>query len=49
LERVKAVQRNASAAAEAGSYRPELIADVREQVQKKFGVSLENEVVVWNA
>jgi len=27
LERVKAVQRNASAAAEAGSYRPELIAD----------------------
>jgi UDP-N-acetylmuramate dehydrogenase len=26
-----------------------LIADVREQVQKKFGVSLENEVVVWNA
>jgi len=27
LERVKAIQRNASAAAEAGSYRPELIAD----------------------
>ncbi len=27
MERVKAVQRNASAAAEAGSYRPELIAD----------------------
>src|SRR5467141_1841618 len=26
-----------------------LIADVREQVQKKFGVSLESEVVVWNA
>ncbi len=26
-----------------------LIADVREQVQKSFGVSLENEVVVWNA
>jgi len=26
-----------------------LIADVREQVQKKFGVSLQNEVVVWNA
>jgi len=26
-----------------------LIADVREQVQKKFGVSLENEVVVWTA
>jgi cell division protein FtsQ len=27
LERVKAIQRNASSAAEAGSYRPELIAD----------------------
>ena len=27
MERVKAIQRNASAAAEAGSYRPELIAD----------------------
>jgi len=27
LERVKAIQRNASAAAEADSYRPELIAD----------------------
>jgi len=27
----------------------QLIADVREQVQKKFGVSLKNEVVVWNA
>jgi UDP-N-acetylmuramate dehydrogenase len=26
-----------------------LIADVRERVQKSFGVSLENEVVVWNA
>ena len=26
-----------------------LIADVREQVQKSFSVSLENEVVVWNA
>jgi len=26
-----------------------LIADVREQVQESFGVSLENEVVVWNA
>src|SRR2546429_6631611 len=26
-----------------------LIADVRERVQKRFGVSLENEVVVWNA
>src|SRR5437016_4927017 len=26
-----------------------LIADVRERVQKTYGVSLENEVVVWNA
>jgi len=26
-----------------------LIADVRERVQKSFGVNLENEVVVWNA
>jgi UDP-N-acetylmuramate dehydrogenase len=26
-----------------------LIADVRERVQKSFGVELENEVVVWNA
>jgi UDP-N-acetylmuramate dehydrogenase len=26
-----------------------LIADVRERVQKNYGVSLENEVVVWNA
>jgi len=26
-----------------------LIAGVRERVQKIFGVSLENEVVVWNA
>ena len=26
-----------------------LIADVRERVQKAFGVELENEVVVWNA
>jgi UDP-N-acetylmuramate dehydrogenase len=26
-----------------------LIADVRERVQKSFGVALENEVVVWNA
>jgi len=26
-----------------------LIADVRERVQKTFGISLENEVVVWNA
>jgi UDP-N-acetylmuramate dehydrogenase len=26
-----------------------LIADVRERVQKNFGVELENEVVVWNA
>jgi UDP-N-acetylmuramate dehydrogenase len=26
-----------------------LIADVRERVQKAYGVSLENEVVVWNA
>src|SRR5438132_4693274 len=26
-----------------------LIADVRERVQKSFGVSLENDVVVWNA
>jgi UDP-N-acetylmuramate dehydrogenase len=25
-----------------------LIADVRERVQKAFGVELENEVVVWN-
>jgi UDP-N-acetylmuramate dehydrogenase len=27
----------------------ELIANVRERVQRNFGVSLENEVVVWNA
>ena len=26
-----------------------LIADVRERVQKAYGVGLENEVVVWNA
>jgi UDP-N-acetylmuramate dehydrogenase len=26
-----------------------LIGDVRERVQKHFGVNLENEVVVWNA
>lgn len=26
-----------------------LIADVRERVQKAYGVALENEVVVWNA
>ncbi len=26
-----------------------LVADVRERVQKSYGVSLENEVVVWNA
>jgi len=26
-----------------------LIADVRERVLKTYGVSLENEVVVWNA
>jgi len=26
-----------------------LIADVRERVQRTYGVSLENEVVVWNA
>jgi len=26
-----------------------LIADIRERVQKSYGVSLENEVVVWNA
>jgi UDP-N-acetylmuramate dehydrogenase len=26
-----------------------LIADVRERVQKTYDVSLENEVVVWNA
>jgi UDP-N-acetylmuramate dehydrogenase len=26
-----------------------LIADVRERVQQTYGVSLENEVVVWNA
>jgi UDP-N-acetylmuramate dehydrogenase len=26
-----------------------LIADVRERVQKSYGVTLENEVVVWNA
>jgi UDP-N-acetylenolpyruvoylglucosamine reductase len=26
-----------------------LIADVRERVQKTYGVELENEVVVWNA
>jgi UDP-N-acetylenolpyruvoylglucosamine reductase len=26
-----------------------LISDVRERVQKTYGVSLENEVVVWNA
>ncbi len=25
-----------------------LVADVRERVQKSYGVSLENEVVVWN-
>jgi UDP-N-acetylenolpyruvoylglucosamine reductase len=26
-----------------------LIADVRERVREAYGVSLENEVVVWNA
>jgi UDP-N-acetylenolpyruvoylglucosamine reductase len=26
-----------------------LIADVRERVQRAYGVTLENEVVVWNA
>jgi UDP-N-acetylenolpyruvoylglucosamine reductase len=26
-----------------------LIADVRERVQKNYGVELENEVIVWNA
>jgi UDP-N-acetylenolpyruvoylglucosamine reductase len=26
-----------------------LIADVRERVQQEYGVTLENEVVVWNA
>jgi UDP-N-acetylenolpyruvoylglucosamine reductase len=26
-----------------------LIADVRERVQKSFGLEMENEVVVWNA
>jgi UDP-N-acetylenolpyruvoylglucosamine reductase len=26
-----------------------LITDVRERVQKNYGISLENEVVVWNA
>jgi UDP-N-acetylmuramate dehydrogenase len=26
-----------------------LIADVRERVQKAYGVTLENEVVVWSA
>jgi UDP-N-acetylmuramate dehydrogenase len=26
-----------------------LIADVRERVQKTYGVELDNEVVVWNA